>query len=32
MHKKVPTEIELLESFRDFKQRLNLFLLDNTFY
>ena len=27
-----PTKIKHLESFRDFKQKFNLFLLDNPFY
>jgi len=28
MYNKIPTEIKQFESFRDFKQRLKLFLLD----
>ena len=32
MYNKVPTTIKQLESFKDFKQRLKLFLLDYPFY
>jgi len=32
LYNTMPTKIKHLESFRDFKQRLKLLLLDHTFY
>ena len=32
LYNMMPTKIKQLESFRDFKRRLKLFLLDHTFY
>jgi hypothetical protein len=32
MYNKIPTRKKQLESFRDFKQKLKLFLLDHPFY
>jgi hypothetical protein len=32
LYNTMPTKIKHLESFRDFKQRLKLFLLDHPFY
>jgi hypothetical protein len=32
LYNKLPTRIKQLDSFRDFKQKLKLFLLDHPFY
>ena len=32
LYNKIPTKIKELESFRDFKQTIKLYLLDNPFY
>ena len=32
MYNKIPTTIKQLDSFRDFKRKLKLFLLDHAFY